>query len=130
MVKKKNVIFYDSNGKKWLCNLTISTVFYVNSVFHKMLYDTNGKHLQHQQHSTGGGSSKRSGGLIKQLSGAASGSQNPQQQNRLRMLLKRSSEPLLLFQHGNQQQYPSRVCSLNYSSDNTLNNHAITVYSI
>lgn len=78
-------------------------------VFYKMLYDTNGKQLPHQQHSVGGGS-KRSGGLIKQLSGAASGSQNPQQQNRLRMLLKRSSEPLLIFQHNqHSQQYQSRV---------------------
>lgn len=78
-------------------------------VFYKMLYDTNGKQLPHQQHSVGGGS-KRSGGLIKQLSGAASGSQNPQQQNRLRMLLKRSSEPLLIFQHNqHNQQYQSRV---------------------
>lgn len=80
---------------------------YAYRVFYKMLYDTNGKQLQHQQHSIGGSSSKRSGGLIKQLSGAASGSQNPQQQNRLRMLLKRSSEPLI--QHNHQQQYQSRV---------------------
>lgn len=74
-----------------------------------MLYNINDKQLQHQQHSIGGSSSKRSG-LIKQLSGASSGNQNPQQQNRLRMLLKRSSEPLLIFQHNYQQQYQSRVC--------------------
>lgn len=83
-----------------------------------MLYDTNGKQLQHQQHSIGGSSSKRSGGLIKQLSSAASGSQNPQQQNRLRMLLKRSSEPLI--QHNHQQQYQSRVGVFCYFLRNNL----------
>lgn len=78
-----------------------------------MLYDTSGKQLQHQQHSIGGSSSKRSGGLIKQLSSAATGNQSPQHQNRLRMLLKRSSEPLLIFQHSHQQQYQARVCVYN-----------------
>lgn len=81
----------------------------MNRVFYKMLYDTSGK----QQHLTGGSSSKRNGGLIKQLSGVTSGNQNSQHQNRLRMLLKRSSEPLLIFQHNHHQQYQSRVGSLN-----------------
>lgn len=93
----------------------LNTILYIR-VFYKMLYDTSGKQIQHQQHSVGVGSSKRSGGLIKQLSSAASGSQSPQQQNRLRMLLKRSSEPLLIFQH-NQQQYQSRVCVYNFIHD-------------
>ncbi|XP_022167804.1 serine-enriched protein-like [Myzus persicae] len=91
-------------------------------VFYKMLYDTNGKQLQHQQHSIGGSSSKRSGGLIKQLSGAASGSQNPQQQNRLRMLLKRSSEPLI--QHNHQQQYQSRQQQKSPPNRNSIKNNS------
>jgi hypothetical protein len=95
-------------------NNFLNAILYTR-VFYKMLYDTSGKQIQHQ-HSVGIGSSKRSGGLIKQLSSAASGSQSPQQQNRLRMLLKRSSEPLLIFQH-NQQQYQSRVCVNNLTLD-------------
>lgn len=79
-----------------------------------MLYDTSGKQQPHQQYISGGSSSKRNGGLIKQLSGVASGNQNSQNQNRLRMLLKRSSEPLLIFQHNHNQQYQSRVCTYNY----------------
>ncbi|XP_050537556.1 serine-enriched protein-like isoform X2 [Daktulosphaira vitifoliae] len=71
--------------------VTAQKILVILLVFYKMLYDTN-------QSSTINSTPKRSGGLIKQLSGVASGSQNPQQQNRLRMLLKRSSEPLLIFQ--------------------------------